>query len=159
MDSHPPYKTFTDTTLQLQIIVFCGSRKYPYHPYRRDLPYDGPLLWIFWNQPPNFSPLCHTRNDVWETNAEVPYWWRVTAKILVVLLIGHTAGKIRSTTQIWVVMHHQYRISVLVSQASFHGETFGGIVKCWLFSQAKQNGKIFISTEQLCHDWPFDLYR
>ena len=99
MDSHPPYKTFTDTTLQLQIIVLCGSRKYPYHPYRRDLPYDAPCLWIFWNQPPNSPPppsphLCHLQNYVWETNAEVPYWWRVSAKISVVLLIGHTAVKI-----------------------------------------------------------------
>ena len=27
-------------------------------------------------------------NDVWETSAEIPYWWRVTTKISVVLLIG-----------------------------------------------------------------------
>ena len=30
---------------------------------------------------------------------------------------------IRSTPQIWVVMHHQFWISVLVSQTWFHGET------------------------------------
>ena len=28
------------------------------------------------------------RNDVWETRAEIPYWWRVTTQIRVVLLIG-----------------------------------------------------------------------
>ena len=27
-------------------------------------------------------------NDVWETSAEIPYWWRVTTQIWVVLLIG-----------------------------------------------------------------------
>ena len=27
-------------------------------------------------------------NDVWETSAETPYWWRVTTQIWVVLLIG-----------------------------------------------------------------------
>ena len=42
----------------------------------------------------------------------------------------------RSTTQIWIVMHHQYGISVLVSQMSICGETSGGIAKCRLFSQA-----------------------
>ena len=35
----------------------CGSRKYPYHPYGSDLPYDPPPpLWIFQNLPPKFPP-------------------------------------------------------------------------------------------------------
>ena len=34
--------------------------------------------------PPSVSP----RNDVRETSAEIPYWWRVTTQIWVVLLIG-----------------------------------------------------------------------
>ena len=46
------------------------------------------------------------------------------------------ARPIRSTTQTWVVTHHQYWISVLVSQTSFGGETIVSIAKCWLFSQA-----------------------
>ena len=33
-------------------------------------------------------PLVFTPNDVWETSAEVPYWWRVITQIWVVLLIG-----------------------------------------------------------------------
>ena len=56
-------------------------------------------------------------NDVWETSAEIPYWWRIT-------------------TQIWVVTRHQYGISGLVSQTSFGRETSGSIAKCRLFSQA-----------------------
>ena len=32
--------------------------------------------------------LVFPRNDVWETSAEIPYWWRVTTQIWVVLLIG-----------------------------------------------------------------------
>ena len=40
---------------------------------------------------------------------------------------------IRSSTQIWVVMNHQYVISVPISQTSFHRETNGGITKCWFF--------------------------
>ena len=42
-----------------------------------------------------------------------------------------------TTTQIWVVTHHQYGNSVLVSQTLllFCGETSRGDVKCRLFSQ------------------------
>ena len=50
--------------------------------------------------------------------------------------ISHAARPIRSTTQIWVVMCHQYGISVLVSQPLLGGETMGIIAKCHLFSQA-----------------------
>ena len=43
---------------------------------------------------------------------------------------------IESTTQIWVVMCHQYGISAVVAQMSFREETSGGVTKCGLFSQA-----------------------
>ena len=43
---------------------------------------------------------------------------------------------LRSTPQIWVVTRHQYGIIVLVSQASFRGQTSGVVAKCQLFSQA-----------------------
>ena len=33
---------------------------------------------------------------------------------------------------IWVVTHHQYGISVFISQMSFHGETSSGVVGCFL---------------------------
>ena len=33
-------------------------------------------------------PLVSPPNDVWETGAEIPYWWRVISQIWVVLLIG-----------------------------------------------------------------------
>ena len=45
---------------------------------------------------------------------------------------------IRSTTQIWVVTRHQYRISALAPQTSFGGETNGSVAECRLFSQAKE---------------------
>ena len=51
--------------------------------------------------------------------------------------ISHVAWPIRSTTQVLVVMHHQYGISALVSQTSqFHMETSGGTMECCLLSQA-----------------------
>ena len=54
--------------------------------------------------------------------------------------VGNLIQPITSTSQIWVVMHHQYGISALVSQTSFGGETGGSVTKCRLFSQAKQTG-------------------
>ena len=33
-------------------------------------------------------PLVFPRHGVWGTSAEIPYWWRVTTQIWVVLLIG-----------------------------------------------------------------------
>jgi len=50
--------------------------------------------------------------------------------------ISHAAQPMRSTTQIWVVMRHQYGISALISQMSFGRETSGSVAKCRLFSQA-----------------------
>ena len=50
--------------------------------------------------------------------------------------VGNLIQPIRGTTQSWVVMHHQYRISALTSQTSFGGETSAGVAKCRLFSQA-----------------------
>ena len=49
--------------------------------------------------------------------------------------ISHTAQPIRGTTKKWLVTCHQYRISALVFQTSFHRETVGEITKCWLFSR------------------------
>ena len=40
------------------------------------------------------QPLVSPPNDVWETSAEIPYWWRVTTQIWVVHLIGRAAWEI-----------------------------------------------------------------
>ena len=50
--------------------------------------------------------------------------------------VGKLIQPIRNTTQIWVVMRHQYGISALVSQTSFGRKTSGGVAKCRLLSQA-----------------------
>ena len=47
--------------------------------------------------------------------------------------MGHLIEPIRSTNKIWVVMRPQHRISVLLPQTSFGGETGGRVTKCWLF--------------------------
>ena len=44
--------------------------------------------------------------------------------------VGNLIQPIRGTTQICVVMLHQYGNSTLVSQTSFGGETRGSVAKC-----------------------------
>ena len=60
-------------------------------------------------------PLVSPRNDVWETTAEIPYWWRVTTQIWVVLLIGRAAKEIcfnqseaLSRSRLWHVMSKEF---------------------------------------------------
>ena len=44
-------------------------------------------------------PLVSPRNEVWGTSAEIPYWWRVTTQISVVLLTSRLAREFASTTE------------------------------------------------------------
>ena len=53
--------------------------------------------------------------------------------------ISHTALSIRSTTQIWVVMHLSMEF---LSLFLFGRETSGSIAKCWLFSQANKSSEV-----------------
>ena len=50
--------------------------------------------------------------------------------------ISLASRPIRTTTEIWIVMCHQYVISALVSYTSIHGQTGDVVAECWLFSQA-----------------------
>ena len=101
--------------------------------------------------PPTISLL----NNVWETRGEIPYWWRVTTQIWALLLIGCATCEIcfnqSGALPHWVVTH-QYGISVLVSQTSFHGETVGGVAKCHLFSQATVMAENLVILL-----WPFSM--
>ena len=51
------------------------------------------------------APMVSVQTDLWETCAEIPYWWHVTTQV-----------------------------SALVSQTPFRRETSGRIPKSWLFS-------------------------
>ena len=60
------------------------------------------------------------------------------------LRMGILLQPIRSTTQIWVVKRHQYRISSLVSHTSSRVGISGGVVKRLLFSiYNKQAGEFY----------------
>ena len=55
------------------------------------------------------------RNDVWETSAEIRYWWRVTTQTWIVLLIGRIkfpSRHVQSEALLRSVTRHQYVISV-----------------------------------------------
>ena len=73
--------------------------------------------------------LVSSRNDVWQTSAEIPYFWRVIPQMWVVLLIRLVAWEnllhaFRSATQIWGVTRPQYGISALIALKWFiHGYT------------------------------------
>ena len=101
--------------------------------------HDEALRLLFWENswPLLMPPLLSPRNDVWAAIAEIPYWWQIR----VVFLIGWSKVEaycqpISSTTQICVVLHYQYGISMLFSQTSFRRKASGGIRKWRLFSQA-----------------------
>ena len=51
---------------------------------------------LVWRNRHKFAtpPLVSPRNDVWETSIEIPYWWRGTTQISIVLLIDHAAWDI-----------------------------------------------------------------
>ena len=51
---------------------------------------------LAWENSPHLAtlPLVCPPNDVWETRAEIPYWWSVTTQIWVVLLIGRARWEI-----------------------------------------------------------------
>ena len=64
------------------------------------------LLWALWRITWQTSrhlatpPVVFPPNDVWETSAEIPYWWRVTTQIWVVKpLIESTTRQICLTNQ------------------------------------------------------------
>ena len=83
-------------------------------------------------------PLVSPRNDVWETSAEIPYWWRVTTQIWVVLLIGWSKFPTRhdQSKALPRVTRHHYGISARFSWSSCRVETSKGVAKCRLFSKA-----------------------
>ena len=55
------------------------------------------VLKLAWENSRRFegSPLEPSQNGVWVTRAEIPYWWRVTTQIKVVLLIGWIVREFR----------------------------------------------------------------
>ena len=71
--------------------------------------------------PKTFVQFCESTTgfDVWERSAEIPYWCQVTTQIWVVLLIDWskfpTLYDKSEASPRWIVKHHQYGISALIS--------------------------------------------
>ena len=70
-------------------------------------------------------------NDFWGTSAEIPYLWRVTTQIWIVLLIDRRSCAWKICFNQSEATNHQYGISVTVSQTTFRGET-SGCIGCFL---------------------------
>ena len=83
-----------------------------------------------------FPVKWHLRNERKNSMLMTRHYLGLGAADLVVPLVKFASKPIRSSTQIWVVTHHQHGVSVLISQTSFHGETVSGVADCHLFSQA-----------------------
>ena len=78
--------------------------------------------------------------DIWETSAEIPYWWRLTTHIWVVLLIGWSKFHTQHDQSESVPRSWKWRaisIEFLRSgRTSFREVAVGGVAKCRLFFQA-----------------------
>ena len=81
------------------------------------------VAWESSRQPFATSALVSLWNDVREMSTEIPYWWCVTTKIWVVLLIGPAEREI-CLNQSEALPRSEL---VLISQTSLRGETNGSV--------------------------------
>ena len=97
------------------------------------------VIYLAWENSRHFAtlPLVSPPNDIWETNAEIPYWWRVTAQIWVVSLIGCTAREIcfKPIRSIACEQQTHFR-SLLLSLRKIASAKRGDDRKCVCCSQA-----------------------
>ena len=89
------------TVFNAKVFEFSNLTCASWERNKRTLPIECFSCWIIWtslelfvlvglrNQPTLATlSLLSPPNDVWETSVEIPYRWRVTTRIWVVLLIG-----------------------------------------------------------------------
>ena len=114
------------------------------------------VIYMYWLTDYLSSSFClkNSWHDVWETEAEIPFWWRIATQIWVVLLISWSKFHERTTNQKHCPDLGSDASSVwnswLVSQTSFSWETSGGVAQCGLFSRA--------SLSDIILDWKSDLH-
>ena len=82
-------------------------------------------------------PVVSSRNDAWKTSAEIPYPWRATAHIWVVLLIGRSIFPTnqKQWPDLSIGKSSVGNFSACVSGVTSQGNQW------WLFSQARQVNK------------------
>ena len=90
--------------------------------------------------------LVWLRHDIWETSADIPYWWCISTQLRVVpdwlcreknLL---QPQKPRSIILVVNLISMEFLHFVLMT--SLHMEISGGVMKCQLFSQATVTGML-----------------
>ena len=94
------------------------------------------MLFGNWRKQATFRRKWHLRNECRNSILMTCHYPGLGSTFDWLKQISHVAQLIRGTTQIWIRMHHQYGISVLISQMSFRRETRSGAPKCQLFSWA-----------------------
>ena len=94
-------------------------------------------------------PLVSLQNDVWRMNEKHRTDNSSLSTIDLVKdsdwlkQISFAARPVyRISIQMWLLTHHQYGISALVSQTSFCSEISIGVTKCQLFSQSSEVSKL-----------------
>ena len=102
-------------------VIYFPSRSLRNPPIFRDATTGISVKWRLWRERRNSILMTRHYADL----SSASNWLKQ---------IPHVAGPIESTTNIWVVTRHQYEISAVVSQTSFHGETNGASrnVGCFL---------------------------
>ena len=115
-------------------------------------------MWPFY--PADISGRHHwfpARNDVWETSAEIPYWWRVTTRIWIVLLIGWEFASSNQKHYRDLSSFDWLKICLIQSEARSRGSF---LVRAWGdFSDPKANLEIktrWIVVQFLAHK-PFNF--
>ena len=122
---------------------------------------------IAWENSPHFATpaLISLRIDV-ETSAEIPYWWRVTTQIWLVLLIGRAARKICFGQPYALTRSGQWRFISIEFLRSFLRRHFAGKsvlasrnVSCflrlgwqWNLKNLKENHQKYIIVSDLWSD-------
>ena len=71
-------------------------------------------------------PLVSPPNDVRETSAEIPYWWRVTSQIWVVFLVGRAAWEIWFNQSEALPRPRWWRVISMEFLLSFHRRHLAG---------------------------------
>ena len=92
---------------------------------------------------------------VWETSAEIPYWWRVTTQIWLVLLIGWgncTSGHSTTRSGWWHFISVEFLRLIL--RRHFAREPVLGVPKCQLFC----SGYMKTNVEILRSYWHHNLW-
>ena len=101
-------------------------------------------------------PLVSPPNDVWETSAEIPFWWHVTTRIWVVLLIGLKQSFSQSESLPWSGLRHQCEFLRSSLRCHFAGKPLVASRNVGSFLKLKWKLLNNFHWRSHLHTWKFD---